>query len=93
MTPTIDREFRRSQCDCCSGETIIHGIELDDGTYLDNHVTEVQVDDGTPFTINVLPDPHGPETTEYDVFGDGELIEVTPTMLQELYDDGKLEIK
>lgn len=89
---TIDQETHRSQCDCCSGMTEVHGLELDDGTYLPNYGVELQVDEGTPFNLELLPDPYGPETDEYDVFGEGELTEVTPTKIQKWYDEGRLRI-
>lgn len=66
------------------------GVELDDGTFLKNHSTEVQVDDGTPFTIEFFPGPH--DSKEYDVFGRGELTLITPSKLQRWFDEGRAEI-
>lgn len=68
----------------------ILGVELDDGTFLEQYTDYVQVDDGTPFQIEFFP--RDTPTTVYDLYGDGDVTEMTPRLLQDLFDEGRAEV-
>ena len=87
--PKRDKEYFPC-CDWCGGHTNVYGLQLDDGPYLENYVTTVQVDDGEPFTIELYPNK--PKVTEYNVLGNNQIMVVSDDTLQRWYDEGRLTV-
>jgi len=73
------------------GDTIVHGLELDDGTYIDNHNTKLRHQNGTEFTWSVMQI----DDFRCRVFGWGPHdieAHLSVDTIQEMYDDGVLEV-
>lgn len=88
---SLVEESTGARCECCIDETVVTGMEFDDGTYVANY-DELRVDDGEAFQLELLPDPYGPEFDAWNVFGRGERTLVTMKKLQRWRDEGRLEV-
>jgi hypothetical protein len=73
------------------GDIIVHGLELDDGTYINNHHTELEHENGTRFTWEARPmDDYRCRVFGWGYYGIEAWLSVST--IQEMYDDGVLEI-
>lgn len=68
------------------GYFVVHGLWLDDGTYLENYETEIQDADGNVDTFETFG------TKRMQWFEDGELKELAANDIQRRFDSGEFEV-